>query len=113
MKPRILLTALLLSLALPAAADFRTIVEGYEIAANNIRLPQTRFGTIAFKRCNTCPYETMRVSPDVSWEINGQPTTLEKFRQRLSSLDDPANRTVTVGHHLENDLIVRVTTLIR
>ena len=50
MKFRLIITALLLSLTLPAAADFTTIVEGYEVSIANVRLPQTQSGTIAYKR---------------------------------------------------------------
>ncbi len=109
MKSRIIITALLLSLALPAAADFRTIVEGYEVSVRNIRLPQTESGTIAFKSCGECPYQTKRVAADVSWEVDGQAVSLEKFRLRLSEISDNDDWTMTVGHHLERDVIVRVT----
>ena len=113
MKLRIIITALMLSLALPAAAGFRTVVEGYEVSMSNVRLPQSESGTIAFKKCEQCAYETKRVTAETIWEINGEPTTLEKFRLRLSTVDKKSNRTVTVGHHLERDVIVKVTTWIR
>ncbi|MDH3339198.1 MAG: hypothetical protein OER22_09065 [Gammaproteobacteria bacterium] len=109
MKLRFIFTALMLSLALTAAADFRTIVEGYEVALDNVRLPQTESGTIAFKKCSECPYETKRVAADATWEVNGAAMTLKDFRLRMSSLSEPGNRTITVGHHLEKDEIVRVT----
>lgn len=112
MKPRIIFTALLLSLALPAAADFRTIVEGYEVSVNDIRLPQTKSGTIAFKRCGECAYQTKRIAGDVSWEVDGQAVSLEKFRLRLSEIRAYGEWTMTVGHHLERDVIVRVTVLL-
>jgi hypothetical protein len=112
MKTRIFLTALLLSLALPAAADFRTIVEGYEVSVRDIRLPQTKSGTIAFRRCSECPYQTKRVAGDVSWEVDGQAVSLEKFRVALAQIRAYGEWTMTVGHHLERDVIVRVTVLV-
>lgn len=112
MKFRIIITALTLSLALPAAADFRTIVEGYEVSLPSVRLPQSESGTIAFKKCAECPYQTLRLAADAEWVINGEATTLEKFRSRMSELDDRANRIITVGHHLEKNVVVRVTTWI-
>ena len=108
MKFRIITTALLLGLALPAAADFTTIVEGHEVSIKNVRLPQTQSGTIAYKRCNTCPYETKRVAADVSWEFNGSAMRLERFRDRIAAIAD-RNWVITVGHHLQRDEIVRVT----
>ena len=113
MNFKIIIAALMLSLALPAAADFRTIREGYEIALNNVRLPQTESGTIAFKKCDDCPYQTKRVAADATWVINGELTSLEKFRRRVLALPDRSREIVTVGHHLERDEIVRVTIWIR
>ena len=112
MKFKMFVTALMLGLALPAAADFVTIVEGYEVSMSNVRLPQSESGTIAFKKCSDCLYETKRVTAETIWEINGEATTLEKFRLRLSTVDKKKSRTVTVGHHLERDVIVKVTTWI-
>ena len=112
MKPRIIITALMLSLALPAAADFRTIVEGYEVSVRNIRLPQNESGTIAFKRCGECPYQTKRIAGDVSWEVDGRTVSLKEFRQRLSEIRAYGEWTMTVGHHLERDVVVRVTVLV-
>ncbi len=109
MKFKILIAALLLSLALPAAADFRTIQEGYEIALSNVRLPQIDSGTIAFKACHECLYQTKRMSSDASWAINGKNTTLKKFRLRLSSLTERSDMVVTVLHHLEKDVVTRVS----
>ena len=108
MKFRILTTALLLGLALPAAADFTTIVEGYEVSIKNVRLPQTQFGTIAYKRCDTCRYETKRVAGDVSLEINGEKLRLDDFRRQLAEIED-RNWVITLGHHLQRDEIIRVT----
>ena len=108
MKLRLTIAALLLTLALPATADFTTIVEGYEVKIANVRLPQTQSGTIAYKRCASCPYETKRVAADVSWEFNGKRLRLERFREQLAAIAD-RNWVIAVGHHLERDEIVRVT----
>ena len=112
MKTRIFLTALLLGLALPAAADFRTIVEGYEVSVSDIRLPRTESGTIAFKRCAECAYQTKRVASDVSWEVDGQAVSLKEFRLALAQISGNRDWTMTVGHHLERDVVVRVTVLL-
>ena len=108
MKFRLIITALLLTLALPASADFTTIVEGYEVSIANVRLPQTQSGTIAFKRCASCPYETKRVAADVSWEFNGKRQRLENFREQLAAIAD-RDWVITVAHHLKRDEIVSVS----
>jgi len=109
MKLKIIIAAFLLSLTVSAAADFKTIREGYEVAIGNVRLPQSKSGTIAYKKCSECPYETKRMASDATWVINGKATTLEKFRRRVSALDKRSAKIMTVGHHLERDEIVRVT----
>ena len=54
MKLKLLITAALLSLALPAAADFKQVQEAYEVALSDMRLPRADGGTIAFKECAKC-----------------------------------------------------------
>ena len=56
MKLKIIITALVLSLALPVAAEFRTIQAAYEIALDHVRLPRLESGTIAYKKCAECPF---------------------------------------------------------
>ncbi len=112
MKFKILVTALLLSLALPAAAQFTTIAAAYEVAASDLRLPQSESGTIAYKRCAECSYETKRVDESTVWEINGARTTLEKFRRTVSRLENPGAETVQVLHHLDRDRVTKVWILI-
>ena len=113
MKIKIILAALMLSLTLPATADFRTVQEAYEIALSNVRLPATKSGTIAFKKCNECPYLTKRVAADATWIINDKSTTLEEFRRRLSAMTEQSKKIVTVLHHLDKDEVTRVSIWIR
>ena len=113
MKIKMIVTALLLSLALPAAADFRTIQAAYEVSLDDVRLPQIDAGTISFKKCFECPYETKRVTASTGWVINGKSMTLAKFRERLSQLVDRSNETATVLHHLERDRVTEVSVWIR
>ena len=113
MKIKMMITALLLTVAMSAAADFRTIQEAYEVALSDIRLPQSEAGTIAYKTCADGPYQTKRVDASTAWEVNGKSMTLEKFRVSVSRLDNPGDRTVNVLHHLERNRITKVWILIR
>ena len=113
MKIKMIITVLLLSLALPAAAGFRTIQAAYEVALSDIRLPQSESGTIAYRKCAECPYETKRVDASTDWLINGKAVKLEKFRQSVSQLVDRSNETATVLHHLERDRVTEVSVWIR
>ena len=112
MRIKIIVTALALSLALPAAAGFRTIQAAYELPLDNVRLPQLAGGTIAYKTCGECPFVTKRLSSDVSWHINGQPTTLVKFAAQVAELTRP-DEILTVLHHLEKDQVTRVSVWVR
>jgi len=113
MKTKYLLSVLLLALALPAAADFRTVAEAYEIELGNLRLPQNAAGTIAYRTCDACAYQTTRVSTDTRWILNGRDISLVKFRQGIAEIKDRNNRYVTVLHHLEDDRVTRVQITIR
>ena len=109
MKIKVLIAAIVLGLALPAAAQFRTIAEAYELSLADLRLPQHAGGTIAYKPCEQCPYQYKRVSSDTVWILDGKSMPLEKFRRSLTAISDRQNTPVTVLHHLESDRVTRVS----
>ena len=109
MKIKILIAALVVSLAMPVAAQFRPITEGYECVLSDVRLPSGDRGTIAYKPCSNCDYKTNRLAKDVSWELDGNALKLDEFRKHISLVRDRKNQTVTVERHLESNLIIRVS----
>lgn len=109
MKLKLLITATLIGLALPVAADFTTIEQAYEVALSEVRLPQSESGTMAFKQCETCDFVTKRVSPETRYELNGRAIPLAKFRIAVSRVPDRDTQPVTVLHHLEMDRITVVS----
>lgn len=113
MKTRYLFTIILLALALPAAAEFRTIQRAYEVELSNLRLPQAEGGTIAFKPCSNCAYQTTRVTVSTRWVLNGQSMSLAKFREGIAGIEVQDRKSVTVLHHLEDDRVTRVAITIR
>ena len=108
MKNKILITVFALVIALPAAAQFRTIAEAHEIRLSEIRLPQSDSGTIAFKACDDCPYLTKRVGADTQWMINGNSVGLRKFRAGIARIVERKEVWATVLHHLEEDRVTQV-----
>jgi hypothetical protein len=112
MKIKMIVTALLLGIAIPAAAQFTTIAEAYEVALDDVRLPQNEVGTIAFKKCADCDYEVRRVNRDTVWEFNGKRMSLEKFRRNLATVDRSRNIPVQVLHHLELNQVTKVWILV-
>lgn len=109
MKLKLLIAAALLSLALPATAEFTQVQEAYEIALSDLRLPRADGGTIAFKECDTCEYRRLRVGSDMRYRLNGKDVTLKKFREAMDTVVDRDTEAVTVLHHLERNQVTAVS----
>ena len=113
MKFKMITTALVLGASLTAAAEFRTVQLAYEVALNELRLPASINGTIAFKSCNDCDVMTKRVNAETRYLVNDEAMPLPRFRERLARVTDRADETVTVLHHLENDVVTKVAIFLR
>ncbi len=113
MKIKILITAIVLCLALPAAAQFKTIELAHEVALNELRLPSHPSGTIGFKGCSTCDYQTKRVSANTQYMLNGEHVKLAEFREAVSHVRKRSEETVTVLQHLEEDVVIKVSVYLR
>ena len=100
-----LFLALLLCLSLPAAAEFKTIERAYEIALSDFRVPVTRSGSVMFRQCADCEMRIVRMSPTMSFVINGESVELKEFRKSVFEIRDRVRTTVIVRHHLESDTI--------
>ena len=109
MKIKVLIAAIFLGLALPAAADFQTVAEAHEVSLADLRVPQSESGTVSFKTCEECAYQVKRVGANAEWVLNGKRLPLDKFRRGLASITDRDAASVTVLHHLEKDRVIRVT----
>ena|SRR5690606_5707972 len=108
MNIRALFLVLGLSLAFPAAANFEVVSKAHEVSLADLRLPGSTAGTLTFKPCRDCDYQTIRVTAATQYEVNRQSVGLEAFRTQLSTIRDRREKTVTVLHHLESDTIKAV-----
>ena len=108
MKIKMIVTAFLLSLAITAAAQMKDPGAAYEVSMADIRLPTSEVGTIGFKRCGECNFETRRVSRATVWEFNGERMSLEKFRRRVSEVDRSLNVPIQVLHDFGSNQVTRV-----
>ena len=108
MNIKLILAALLLSLVVPAAADFEVVSLGREIALSNFRAPATQNGGLAFKECAECDTVSVRVTSNTTYFLNDKRVKLEKFRQALQQVSDRDEVVVIVEHHLESDTAVSV-----
>lgn len=113
MKSRIFVFAVALMLALPAAAQMKTLQAAHEVMLSELRLPGTESGTIGFKPCEDCDYRTERVSPETVYLVNEQRVSLEKFTEALASVNDRDATFVTVLQHMERNVVTRVWVTLR
>ena len=109
MKIRHFLIAALLTISLPAAADFTTVAEAYELSLSNVRVPATPSSGIVFRKCDDCEMMTVRVTPATQYLVNRKPVTLKEFRERVFQVRDRAATSVIVKHHFESDTVVSVS----
>ena len=113
MKFKVLIAAITLAFAAPAFSQITTIALAHEVNLNDVRFPQSTSGTIGYRACADCEYSTKRVSGDTRWVLNGQPVTLEKFREALAHITNRNTEIVTITHHLEQDRITEVSIYLR
>ena len=109
MKLKVLITAALLCLALPAAAEFKIVQDAYEIALSDLRLPRNESGTLAFKECESCDFITVRVGADTRYQINGKAVPLKEFRAAMAKVVDRDNEAVTVLRHVKRNQVTAVS----
>ena len=109
MKLKLFITAMMLALAFPAAADRAVVQEAYEGALSDLRLPRAEGGTIAFKECDACDYRRLRVSAATTYRINGQAVPLPRFRATMRKVAERESEAVTVLHHLKLNQVTDVS----
>lgn len=104
---------MLLSLALPATADFQTVSRAYEIKLSNLTVPTSQSGRILFKKCDDCKTEAARLTPRTNFVVNGRNVRFDKFRSIANEASDAGPIPVTVLHHLKSGTVVRVSLTLR
>lgn len=105
MKFKLIVTALALCLALPAAAQFKSRSEAYEVSLKGFRAPTHEAGGVLFKPCSRCEQKRVRVTSRTRYAVNGEPVRLEDFRQTIENAPDPDEVAITVLHHFESNTI--------
>jgi hypothetical protein len=99
----------LLGLALlstQAVATFGPVVsKAYEVALSDFRAPTTANGGIAFRECEDCTLQTVRVTAGTRYSVNGKSLKLAAFREMIAAVRKREDALVTVLHHLETDTI--------
>ena len=89
-----------------AVATFGPVIsKAYEVALSDFRAPSTTNGGIAFKECEDCTLQMVRVTAGTRYSVNGKSLQLEAFREKLAAVHKREGALVTVLHHLESDTI--------
>lgn len=99
----------LLLFAMAANADFVTVEEAYEVPLSSFRMPGTSVGALAFKACEECDLQTIRVTGRTQYVFRNEHLTLPEFRKALGGVNQRSSKWVIVLHHLESDTVSRVT----
>lgn len=113
MKSRITIVFAMLLLSFSATAEMQTYSEVYELAASDVRLPQSDAGTIAFKRCSECETQTEQLSGNTVWKLNGRGTSLVKFRAAMAGIIKRDRQLVTITQRVEDEDITEVAMWVR
>ncbi len=81
----------------------------HEVTLADLRLPQSDAGTIGFRSCDECDYQTKRVTTATRWSLNGKALSLDDFRLGIARITERNDVYVTVLHHLEEDRVTEVS----
>ena len=101
--------ALLLSLSLPAAAEFVTLEPAYEVALSDMSVPVTSTGSLVFKECADCDAKAIRMTRNTRFIVNGRTVELKEFRKQVFQAQDRSRVPVTVKHNLESNTVLYVS----
>ena len=101
--------SLLLVLGMTASAEFVTVEEAYEVPLNRFRMAGTSAGALAFKQCEDCDIRILRVTGSTEYVFQNERMELVEFRKALIRVNRRANKWVIILHHLESDVVTRVT----
>ena len=105
--------AAMLLIALPAAADFQTVSRAYEVALSDLTVPTSQNGRILFKQCRECDTESVRLTPNTQFVVNGRSVGFDKFRDIANQTSEADSVPVTVLHHLESGTVVRLSLTVK
>ena len=113
MNRKILMMAAVLMFALPAAADFQTVSRAYEVALSDLTVPTSQNGRILFKQCSECDTESVRLTPNTQYVVNGRNVRFDRFRNIANETSEAESVPVTVLHHLESGTVVRLSLTVK
>jgi hypothetical protein len=102
-------TIALLCIGFVAGAQGEVISQAYELTLKQFTVPTTNNSGIAFKECDECEVQRMRVTDNTSYSVNGKHVRLDEFRQAVAQLRGSDNASITVLQHLESNTVLAIS----
>ena len=104
-----IVTLALLCFAGPAmAVEGEVISRAYEVGLDQFQAPATANSRVSFTPCPDCDRQSVSVTPETRYSVDGKVVQLQDFRAALMLVQDRRNAMVTVLHHLESDTVVSI-----
>ena len=113
MKYKIVITAIMLMLAIPAAADFVTTARAYELVISDLTVPPSQNSKLMFRECDDCDYRSIRLTPHTTFKVNGRSVRFDKFRETIRDVRNPDHTPAIVLHHLESDTVKSIAVTLK
>lgn len=112
MNIRNIFLAVLLSVSLPAFAQFRTIERAIEVALSDLQVPASTNGSLIFRECRDCDSLMIPMTRSTRFIVNEKDVGLKEFRKMVFRVQDREAETLVVMHHLESNTITSVSVVI-
>ena len=112
MKIKLVIPAILTMLTMlasSATADFVTTTRAYEVGLAGLSVPPSQHSRLMFRQCPDCDSESIRLTPQTRFIVNGRSVSLDRFRHATKQAITAAVVSVTVLHHLKSDTIESVS----
>ena len=109
MRVKIFLLAALMSYSLSAAAGLRAAVDAYEVALEDLILPQGPNGNVSITECESCERPLrFRVTNRTVYVANDKNYTLADYRRLLATVRDREGSYLTVVHDRETNTVTSI-----
>jgi hypothetical protein len=91
-----------------ANAQIVTITRAHEVAISDLRLPASTMGAVTFFECVTCDAQTIRVSTETHYVLDGEYLALKYFKSEIRNTRNRDSTFATVMHQLEKDRVTAI-----
>ena len=77
---------LALSVALPAFAEIRTLIDSMEIRPSDMTVPTSLNSRVSYRTCLECKLDSARLTPETTFRVRGEQAKFADFRLELVTL---------------------------